>query len=1224
MLILKILKLIILFFFFLIRKSYARLKFFKIKMNFETFVFKLLDFLDDAMPEIVIREKAIMQRIFQIIRHEDTKQNKILLPILRKWCRCAAVRISIERDKRLSIGPYSDIQKSFAPICQMFVDKLIPFFKNPKLLPLVIETVSDLLTIGNIPASPALVDIAMNSMTGKERKPLVIPLLNIVSKANFKVDGLPLLDPMIAKGFPELHQKLSLIAPDDFKEQITKINRIVSKIDKINNCEDEVDRDFLEFCDVSKLVTCSPPDVFVTHPNPQVRKTFYKYALEKKLDIHPFLESLLHHGIFDPEVKEYALALLSMKLPTLIEPPLPDQLLAYVQCIPMEKNGAIFNAIVDIIEGTDNFTYICSCIRFLYHKEDWVRDTIKKVLQATLQVSTFPDVLKQPQNDFYVEKFMKNLKKQSPVTESQIANNLLEIILSPEQPLDIKQVSSKSLAEMLLDPYCDVRSILPSLYTLSYEDFPELMHALAIRDGNFKINDHKKLFHLVQTINDKNALHLLPILTRAVFASLLYVESDGANLLRIPLFLEDQFIIKGSGGVYRPSSYQPVKEFPLSKIVKEWIDTKIIQNRPINDIFFKHKFYKFIVCNKRLGSDILTHIDAEDSAAAKLATSCPPKKFLTFLLLSVLDAKRASTAASSICEKYMNEMPMGAMKLAQVLIEYGGECKLPENICEYIVDPKYCRTALSLVVTAMRFKKEVNNIDFEKLETLIKYLEEERLPINVKRQLSALLLLKEKSDLSLKFAESSDAITKSFGFHTAIPNSESAALALSVASQETEAICARAAALELFTDYCRTNPPPSDNLAALYHTSTGETIFSLQLLKMLQIPSIRAQVSKANEFILSFLDSKCPPLYVNCALQCLLGIDFDDAKIAVALSELLPIKQYTDNVLQVLATTPDKSLNYFTSDIHQIICSTFAYDCDLNLAFVCINHLLLAGIPFPSCSVKILINLYQSFLEASCCSSALHTILPQIFNASTDAKEIALENGFPDLLYSELTVSRENKVHFNCVILTAAEFVFGFKEGQLALVKSWQLDTLIDIFQPTSEVLHFFLCLTSRNVEIETMYATEIGTGSLLKLLLEAFNSVHIQTPQVIQLLACILHSDVIRRVIYRKKKVKTFVSRLFKYVSMKNWKFAESLIRLFAVLTFYSDGIDNLLDSTHIAEMLEILMENDEIIQMDIFRILATNIKGHTRTWAGVQQSFKKHNKQLYEVFMEIVADQD
>ncbi|KAK8892036.1 hypothetical protein M9Y10_029258 [Tritrichomonas musculus] len=1184
-------------------------------MNDVEFFAKLADYVEDAMPERMIVEKFLMQRIFQIIRHEDPRQNFTLFSILRAWCRKIAVRINIETDKRLRVGPFCDIRKSIAPVCQMFTEKLIPFFKIDELLPLVCETCYDLLTVANISASHSLVDICMQKMS--QIKPLMIPLLRIVATSNSIVDGLPLLDPVIALRYPKLHKKLSKIAPDDFREQIEQVQSVISKINAINNCEIEIDRDLLEYCNLQKLVSCSPPDIFITHPSPAVRIAFYKYARDKRIDIHPFLEPLLCYGLFDSNVREYAISLVSIKLPTLVNPPLSDNLLAHLQCMPMEKDGDIFKSIIDVIEYSDNLTYFCSCIRFLYHKHDWVRETIKKILTSTIGIKSFPDVFKQPEKDFYVKKFMKNLEEHSNIPEKQVANNLLSIILSNDHPLDIKRISAEKMISMLLDPYCDVRSILPSLYNLELEDYPELMHALAIRDGNFRITDIKRLRHLVEIIDEKNYIHLLPVLTRFVFWPFLRIESDGANLLRLPAYLEDQFIIHGIGGNYKPKFYQPTKTFPLIPIVKEWIGTNLDKHKPINEKFDYKLYTSLVICNKNLGKDILDQIDSEDSAAAKLSASVPPHNLLYLMLLCVLAAKRSSNAAKNICEKYIADAPGIGLKLAQVLVEYGSDVQTPEKITDYIIDPSTKRAALSFIVTKMNFKKPVEGIDFEKLKTL--YDEEQ--PINVKRQLAVLLLLQEKGELGAKFAELKDPITKSFGFHTAISNSENAALALCVSSHENEAICARASALELFNEFCHSNPPPSDNLAGLYHISTGETIFSLELLKMLQVPAIRAQVSKANEFILSFLTPTSSPLFVNCALQCLLGIDYDSAEIADALTNLLQIPQYTDHVLQVLASTPDRSLSYFNSDIHDIICSTLK-KCDLNLAFVCINHLLLIGIPFPESSVIVLINLYRSFLEASCCSSALHTILPQIFNTSPEAKVIALENGFPDLLLSELNVARENITHFNCVILTASEFVFGFREGQMAIAESWKLDTLIDIFQPTSEVLHFFLCLASRNIEIESLFAQEIGSESILGRSLEAFDSVQLATPQVIRLLACLMHSGVIRRVIYRKKKVKAFVSRLIKYVSTKNWQFAESMIRLFVVLTFYVDGIDSLLDSTQISELLEILMENEEIIQMDIFSLFAHNLKGHTKTWPAVQQSFKKYNKKLFEIFMEIVSD--
>lgn len=1186
-------------------------------MNDVEFFAKLADYIEDSMPERMITEKPIMQRILQIIRHEDPRQNFHMLSLLRAWCRKLAVRINIETDIRLRVGPYCDIRKSIAPICQMFAEKLIPFFKMNELLPLACETCYDLLTVANVSASPALVDMCLSKM--QQMKPMMIPLLRIVAKAKFSVDNLPLLDPVIALGYPDLHKQLSKIAPDDFREQIEEVESYISTINAINDCQQPIDRDLLEYCDLSKLVSCSPPEIFLTHPCAKVRQAFYKYARERKIDVRPFLEPILCYGLFDKNVSEDAAAIVSMKLPTFIEPPMQDKLLAHLQCIPMEKDGDIFKAVVDVIESVDNLTYFCSCVRFLYHKEEWIRETIKKILGSTIGIKSFPDVFHQPEKDFYVKKFLKNLKEHDNVPDKNLADNLMSILLSNDFALDIKKVSAEKLITMLLDPFCDVRQILPSLYNLSLDDYPELMHALSIRDGNFRITDIKKLKHLIETVNDTNYIHLLPILSRQVFWPFIRVESDGANLLRLPMFLENQFIAHGSVGTYQPKFYQPTKAFPLSTIVKEWASTKIEPRRPITEQFNINLYTTLAICNKKLGSDILAQIDLEDSAAAKISASITPQNLLYLLLLCVLDAKRSSPKAIQLCEKHIDEAPPIGMKLAQALIEYSGQVKLPEKITDYIVDPQTRRTALSLVITAMKFKNPVEGIDFEKLNPLY----EEEQPVNIRRQLAALVLLKGKCELANKFTEYADAITKSIGFHVAVSDSETSLLALTIASRENEAICARASALELFNEYCHSNPPPSDNLAGLYHISTGETIFSLELLKMLQVPAIRQQVSKANEFILSFLSPKNQPLFIKCALQCLLGIDFDNAQIAEALNELLRMPEYTDSVLQVLATTPARSLSYFNSDIHDIICSTLKA-CDLNLAFVCINHLLLAGIPFPNTSVKLLINLYRSFLDASCCSSALHTILPQIFNVSPEAKEVALKNGFVDLLFSELNVARENKVHFNCVILTASEFVFGYEEGQKAIAETWKLETLIDIFQPTTEVLHFFLCFASRNIEIETLFAQEIGQESLLYRLLDAFDGVQLSTPQVIQLIACVMHSDVVRRVIYRKKKVKSFVSRLITYVSTKNWIFAESMVRLFAVMTFYADGIDKLLDSTHIAELLEILMENEEIVEMSIFRVFAHNIKCHTRTWSAVQQSFKQYNKRLYELFMEIVDDEN
>jgi hypothetical protein len=84
-------------------------------------------------------------------------------------------------------------------------------------LSLACQTCADLLTVGKLAATQSIVHVAMSFM---HINPMKIPLLTLVSRANFQVDELPLRDPVIARCFPGLHAKLSSIASADRREEV--------------------------------------------------------------------------------------------------------------------------------------------------------------------------------------------------------------------------------------------------------------------------------------------------------------------------------------------------------------------------------------------------------------------------------------------------------------------------------------------------------------------------------------------------------------------------------------------------------------------------------------------------------------------------------------------------------------------------------------------------------------------------------------------------------------------------------------------------------------------------------------------------------------------------------------------------------------------------------------------------------------------------------------------
>jgi hypothetical protein len=1048
-----------------------------------------------------------------------------------------------------------------------------------------------------MPATHSIVQAAMRFLY---INPMKIPLLTLVSRANFQVDELPLLDPVIARCFPDLHAKLSAIAPADKQAEIGQILQVVSRIEQINSGAADVDRDLLEYCDLPSVIPRVDPALAAGHPAASVRVAFYEFARQRKLPIVKYLEHLTCAGLFDPKTRDIAMELIASQLPSLPKGRLSHRNLAHLQCIPLRPDAPLFRTACDAIEGSDNFTEACSWVRFLYHRDQPVREAAQDALRDIFRFRPALDVSRQLRSDPYVESFLKKLRSPTKIQTSGLAESFFATITSTDQPDFIKKVSAERLAELILDPFTDVQPILPEIRDLPFEAFPELIHAAAIRDGSWKIASVAKLFELVKALTEENSKHLLPVLSRTVFAPLVNIECDGADLLRLPVFVTERYDVLGSSVCYEPKVYAATETVPLAPIADEWMKVSRQRRKPIVESFEIRVFILIVVANKRLAADILQQIDEEETAAAKLAASGPPQLVLYLLLLAVLTAKTPSAAAAKICQRFEQHHVQNALKLNQALVETGGDCPLPSRIIEYVLDPSTRRSALSCLVTHARFKKDLPaDLDFDRLRDLYG----QQLPVNINRQLGALLLFQERNEAATRICEHRDAVTKSLAFHRAPADSEMAALALVCASNDKESICARAAAVELLCKFCRDRPVPSQNLAALYHTHTGETLLSLQLLRFLNIPSVRSQVSQANEFIVPFLHPDTNELFVKAGLNALFGQPFG-ADIAVALTSLVRVELYTNHVLQVIALAPESSLAYFESDLIEAICTTFGH-CNLTLSMAAINHVLLSGVLFPAHCMERLISLYETYLDASCTSTCLHAVFSQVFASSDDARDVALAHGFPMLVIRELAEAAENEEHFDEVLNMCAQFVYGYPPAQRAIFKEWTIETLIDLFHPSPTTLHFYLSLAARNPEAQALFATEVNSESLLVRILELFDLGKNCDAALIQLLGTVLNSEVVRRIVYRKKKVKAFVSRLTYAVAKKDWAIAEAMLRVFVTLTFFQDGVD---------ELIEILSENDEVWETLLLQLFVRNLRGHARIWTGLAGAVQKTDIGLFE----------
>jgi hypothetical protein len=178
------------------------------------------------------------------------------------------------------------------------------------------------------------------------------------------------------------------------------------------------------------------------------------------------------------------------------------------------------------------------------------------------------------------------------------------------------------------------------------------------------------------------------------------------------------------------------------------------------------------------------------------------------------------------------------------------------------------------------------------------------------------------------------------------------------------------------------------------------------------------------------------------------------------------------------------------------------------------------------------------------------------------------------------------------------------------------------MFHPLGQTLPFFLALSARNPSVQALFAVEVNSESLLGKILECFDLAKYSDATLIQLLAAILNAEPVRRIVYRKRKLKSFVSRLTYSVSKKDWVIAEAMLRVFATLTFYRDAIDELFDATNVPDLIEVLSENDPVWESPLLEIFLKNLRAHGKIWCGLAGAVQKANPALLEQLKARISD--
>lgn len=1166
-------------------------------MDDKEFIEHFINYLEDGLPENILCDKTIVQRILNSMMGENPQLNFNILSILRAWCRKMEIRIRIENDNRVQLNSGIDLRNSVSPFCVEFAISASSFFKNSALLPLACVTCSELITVAHV-ATPSI--IVERSMEQIHIKAMQIPLLEIIANSDSTIQNLPIFDPTLIINYPDLHRQLLSLSNEAQVEKFNTIQNIYHKIQQINNSEIDVDRDLLYYCNVENLFDRAHADLFAGYPHPKVRKLFFEYAKQRKLDITQFSDTLICKNIFDPVVKNDAMKILKKQFEFLKESTITNRQIAHLQCIQIKKSSNFLGQLCELINLSDDFTTLCSWIRFLYHKEQWIRDETSKFLSDMLPFKVKIDLNEQPFDDHYVNRYKQYISRFTKCVDNPLAESLFDTILLDEQPDFIKQIAATKLIEVLLDPSQGINKYLPKIRNLSFSKFPKLLHALSIRDGDWKINSVERLCELIQSITPQNSMDLLPILARTVFQPLLIYEGNGASLLKLPFFVEDNFHIKGACCFESEVFYKPINEFEFADILNDLVHFNPRGNKPICDGFSIASLISLCLCDKILAADLLCQLDSDESAVSKLTMSAQPAQIIYLLLISVLCAKTPSAAAASLCEKYVEIVPSNAMKLNQALIEFGGDCSLPDRIVDYILDPKLRRIALSLVTTHMKFKKDVSSIDFMRIARLL----EGDLPINIKRQLMIMLANVPKGMVDTDFMKQRDAIVKSAAFHFADLTRNHLDDAYKCVFGDNEAVISKACALEFIIMFYlkEKNFKIDRDFSQLFMDVQGENLFSLQLLRFLSIQQIRSQVMSFEKFVIPFLSLDGSPLFVNAALTSLIGYNFTNGEIAKRITKLASMKQYLHNIIIILSQLPDQTLLLFNQKIIVEICNHIKDD-DIYLSFICINHFLLAGIEFPPQCVKSLLSVYDLFID----STALHAVLSQIFSSSKECKMEALKAGFLQMARKEIVMYGENPSRYKRIWKMVSCFVFDFREGQIGLLDLWTVETLAEFFDTSDTLLKFFLCYAYDNEITQSSFC-----GPLLDLVFDEFDKTRICSKLLLKLIAMILNSEDVRRSCYKQKRVQKFIPRLNYAVSHKEWDLCEGMLSILNTLSCYEDGSQELFDKSRISDVFVNLLSNQNVIKLPIFAVLIRHLKSNMVTWKALTYATRKSNIEL------------
>ncbi|EAX87549.1 hypothetical protein TVAG_318640 [Trichomonas vaginalis G3] len=1166
---------------------------------------KIGNILEDSPPEAIIKDPEILQRIQDCILSFEPLENLQALQFLRAWCRKLAIRVKLENDNRINHQNSSDLSKSFKNMIERFTttyaNLTISLFRKPPLLPLAVCTCKELLSITNSSPSDDIIEYCLMNLSNKDVR---LQLLGILANSKTVIDELPVYDPEIAIQHPFLHNQLVNISPPEVQGNIKTIRMLYNQIQKINLQEGRPDRNLLEYCDFEKIFGIVSNEILASHPSLKVRKDFYNQVINSQVNVTTFLNSLLTCNIFDVCLKDFAIQLVKDHIDEIIKQNLTQTQIISLQMIPMSEGSVIYTALEDYFERTDKLTAINGWCRFLFHKSEWIRSQALEKLNSLLNFKLDYNPSQIFIADTLANDFMTRQKLPGKKNDPAMISSFIDTILNKDQQEFIKTTASKRLVDMYMNPYNQVQQYTKKLMNLEFDKYPTLIHAVSIRDSNFLIDTEERIIDLLSKINQQTINDLIQILIKTVFSPIIKIEIDGSCLLRLPRYSENLYKIPTACGFYDKEIYNGTEKIPFSETIKEWCEYKNKIEKPLTDEIDLRTLSKLSTSNVKFAMDIVDQIkDDKNLLEEKFSKLGKIPNVLHFLLILVLNTKTSTDSICEFCFHHFLESPEIGFKLAEALTEFGGFIELPDTINELIENDETRRSALAFVTAKLNKKQEINKVNLEKIENLLK---NENLPTNVLRQvLTIISSFNVRIPEASLFFNSKDPVIKSLSFHLAKINKETANECLNIIFNDNEAVITRTVCINLLSEYYQTNEPESNKFIDLFYHQKGETSFTFSLLKLLCVPRIREQITIYEDFILEFLDSKATERFTKTALYSLNSHEIQNTQIITLLGNLINDDRYTNIVLHLLTTFSEKTLALFTSEMIFYITDALQ-QFDINLCLISINKLMNANVAFPDQSMIHVLTLYKAIVERRSHSELLRTVMKQIFFVSKSARNIALKNGFLQICLCEMLYAPSE--HFYDIIKMVSVLIYNYKKGQDYILKVWDLKTLHSLFTVNPVILNFFLCYAKQNEKTQQSFSQVYNNTTLLDTILESIETA--KKPSniylLLELFSNILNGKSVRNRLYiNQRLIPHYVQLVQKYAMEKKVGPLEGWLRVFIMLTLHPDGVDKLYEFTRVPELLFVFFKScAEIRNNRIFLTFLRNLMNDRKHWNSVKDS--------------------